>query len=140
MADTSVFMDKELMPTDKDLAAKLGKTYALWKQLHDFVLNHYPKGLCEWNYGGKKFGWSYCIKDKKRAIVYLLPRDGFFKAAFVFGDAAVKEIEGSDIAPDIKKELAEAAKYAEGRGIRIDVKNDLIVEDIKKLVEVKLKH
>ena len=33
--------------------------------------------------------------------------------------------------------LKNARKYAEGRGIKIDV-NDTLIEDIKKLVEIKL--
>ncbi len=44
----------------------------------------------------------------------------------------------SDIAVEIKNELIKARKYAEGRGIRIEVKNDLNIPDIKKLVEIKL--
>ena len=44
----------------------------------------------------------------------------------------------SDIAPEIKNELAQARKYAEGRGIGIDVKNNLNIPDIKKLLEIKL--
>ena len=44
----------------------------------------------------------------------------------------------SDIALEIKNELINARKYAEGRGIRKEVKNDLNIPDIKKLFEIKL--
>ena len=44
----------------------------------------------------------------------------------------------SDIALEIKNELINARKYAEGRGIRIEVKNNLNIPDIKKLIEIKL--
>jgi len=134
----SIFQDKATKPTKKDLIAKLDSTYNLWTRIKDFVLEKYPNGLSEWNYPGKKYGWSYRIKDKRRAIIYFLPRDKYFKVAFVFGQKAVDTIMESDISLEIKNELQQAKKYAEGRGIRIDVNNDLILPDIKKLVEVKL--
>ena len=138
MDDISIFSDKAIKPTDKDLIERLGSTYNLWIQIHDFVMEKYPGGLAEWNYPGKKYGWSYRIKDKKRAIIYFLPRDKYFKVAFVFGQKATDVVSESDISREIKSELEQATKYAEGRGIRIDIENDLIIGDIKKLVEIKL--
>ncbi len=38
----------------------------------------------------------------------------------------------------IKVELKNARKYAEGRGIRIDVKSAKDVENVRKLVEIKV--
>lgn len=140
MEDISIFMDKAIKPTDKDLIENLDSTYELWKQIHEFVLEKYPNGLAEWNCPGKKYGWSYRIKDKKRAIIYFLPRDKYFKVAFVFGQKATDIVLESNISSGIKTELEQATKYAEGRGIRIDIKNDSILPDIKQLVEIKLKN
>jgi hypothetical protein len=140
MDDISVFPEKTAKPTDKDLADKLDHKYELWKQIHDMVLSKYPGGLAEWNYPGKKYGWSFRIKDKRRAIIYLLPRNQYFKVAFVFGDKAVHEIMESKISNDIKTAIGQATKYAEGRGIRIDVKDDSIIWDIGKLIDIKLKN
>ncbi|PKP32214.1 MAG: hypothetical protein CVT99_05580 [Bacteroidetes bacterium HGW-Bacteroidetes-16] len=138
MEDSSVFPDITAKPTDKDLAEKLDSKYELWKQIHDMVLSKYPNGLAEWNYPGKKYGWFFRIKDKKRAIIYLLPRNQYFKVAFVFGDKAVNEIMKSKISNDIKTEISQATKYAEGRGIRIDVIDDSIIFDIEQLIDIKL--
>jgi hypothetical protein len=69
-----------------------------------------------------------------------LPREGFFKVAFVFGQKAADDVLQSDIHEKIKTELQSAKVYAEGRGIKIDVKGEEIVADIKKLVDIKLKH
>ena len=44
----------------------------------------------------------------------------------------------SSISLEIKNELKQATKYAEGRGIRIDMKNDSILPNIKRLIEIKL--
>jgi hypothetical protein len=138
MSELSVFPDKAMVPADKDVKEKLGPKYELWKRIHDFVLDKYPDGICEWNFPGKKYGWSYRIKDNKRAIIYFLPRDRYFLVAFVFGDKAVKEVMGSSISYKIKEDLNNARKYAEGRGVRIDINDETILPDIERLIEIKL--
>ena len=140
MDNASIFLDKTVKPTDKDLAEKLAVTYDLWKRLHDLVLSKYPKGIADWNFPGKKYGWSFRIKDNRRALIYFLPRDQFFKVAFVFGDKAINDIMKTGISDKIKEELEQARKYAEGRGIRIDIKDDSIFPDIEQLIEIKLRY
>lgn len=44
----------------------------------------------------------------------------------------------SHIANSIKTELDSAKVYAEGRGIRIDVVDKMIISDIKELIDIKL--
>lgn len=140
MDDISVFMDKAVIPTDKDLDEKLDSSYKLWIQIKSMVMEMYPAGLAEWNFPGKKYGWSYRIKDKRRAIIYFLPRDKYFKVAFVFGQKATDKVLESDISEVIKTDLEQARKYTEGRGVSIDIKNDLTISDIRKLIEIKLTH
>ena len=138
MEDISIFTDKSVIPNDNDLVTNLGATYSLWMQIREFVYQQYPKGVEDWNFPGKKYGWSFRIKDKKRAILYLLPRNNYFKVAFVFGQKALDQIIESTIADSIKNELLAAKKYAEGRGIGIDVKDESNIPDIQKLIQIKL--
>ena len=86
----------------------------------------------EWFYSGKKRGWSYRIKDNKRAIIYLQPRDKFFKVSFAFGQKATDTILESDISLEIKNDLKQAKVYKEGWGIQIEVTNEEILNDIEK--------
>jgi hypothetical protein len=46
----------------------------------------------------------------------------------------------SNISSDILTGLQQARKYAEGRGIQIGIKNDLIIPDIKQLIKIKLQN
>ena len=134
----SIFVDKNLKPTTKDLEKGLGDTFHIWKSFEDFTKKNYPDATCEWNFSGEKFGWSYRIKDKKRVLIYLLPRDRFFKTAFVFGQKATSQIMESDISESIKTELKIAKANAEGRGIRIEIKDQSNFEDIQKLIKIKI--
>lgn len=134
----SIFTDKNLKPTVDDLENGMGNTYHIWKDIEDFTKSKYENAICEWNFSGEKFGWSYRIKDNKRVLIYLLPRDQFFKTAFVFGEKALAQIFESDVSDTIKTELYDAKKYAEGKGIRIEVRNLSDMKDIQKLVIFKI--
>ncbi len=138
--DTSVFTNKAVVPGDGDLFVELKATYDLWNTIRNYVHTAYPGAVDEWNYSGQKFGWSFRIKDKKRVIVYLLPREGYFKTAFVFGQKATNAILDSTIDKQIREELQSAKVYAEGRGIRIDVRDSQVLEDVKRLIAIKLAH
>ncbi len=138
--DHSIFMDKSQVPTDVDLQAALGENYKLWMEIRDRVFEKYPTGTEEWNFPGKKYGWSFRIKDKKRAIIYLLPREGAFLAAFVFGGKAFNVIKESEVSAKIISDLESARVYAEGRGIRIPVPDSSVLDDIFRLIDIKLAH
>jgi len=136
--DTSVFMDQGIIPGNDDLKRVLNNTYDLWNSICEFVHEVTPHATEEWKFSGKKFGWSFRINDKKRVLVYLLPREGYFKVAFVFGQKATDAILASSIAENIREELQSAKVYAEGRGIRMDVREIADLSDIKHMVTIKL--
>jgi hypothetical protein len=116
--DINIFTDKAQKPEITDLMQTLAETFPLRLKIRKFVLEKYPTGIEEWNFPGAKYGWSFRIKDKKQAIVYFLPSDGFFKVAFVFGTRAMNEIIASDISEVLRTDLQNARVYAEGRGFR----------------------
>ncbi|MDP4238280.1 MAG: DUF3788 domain-containing protein [Bacteroidota bacterium] len=136
--DKSIFMNKQVIPTHNDLAGALADTCDLWQRIVDYVHLKYPAAVDEWNYSGANYGWSFRTKDKKRAIIYLLPRDGYFKAAFVFGQKATDRILESQVSEAIKSELNSARIYAEGRGIRIEITDKTVIKDIKALIDIKI--
>jgi hypothetical protein len=138
--DISIFVDKKMIPTTENLIESLTGTYELWKDLTGYVHLKYPSAVDEWKYSGDKYGWSFRIKDKKRVILYLLPRDKFFITAFVFGQKATDAVMNSQISDKIKSELESARVYAEGRGIRLDILNETILNDLRTLIDIKISH
>ena len=134
----SIFTDKVVIPSDAALEKALGSTYTLWRQIAEHVMAIDPQATKEWKYPGDKYGWGFRISDKKRVLVYLLPRDGFFRVAFVFGQKAIDTIMKSTVSEPVKEELRTAKVYAEGRGIRIEVRDEAPVKDIRNLVEIKI--
>lgn len=138
--DISIFTDKSNIPTPEELEKAIESTIHNWNEIADYAHKKRPKAIDEWNYPSKNYGWSFSVKDKKQTIVYLLPREGYFKMAFMFRQKAYDTIMASDIDSAIKKELADAKVYVEGRGIRIEVKDDVVLKDIKKLIDIKVEN
>lgn len=138
--DISIFTDKKIMPVDDDLRRSLGNRYDIWQALTGYVHLKYPAAIDMWNYTGDKYGWSFRIKDKKRVIVYLLPRDRIFKVVMIFGQRATDAIMNSQVDEGIKTELASAKVYVEGRGIRLDILNEVNLNDLKTLIDIKISH
>lgn len=138
--ETSIFTDKAKTPDNAMLCEALGDLYPAWVEIRDYVFKVYPKSIEEWNSPGQKYGWIFRIKDKKRAIIYLLPREKYFLAAFVFGEKATADALGSDIAREFKDVIESARVYAEGRGFRIEVRDRAILKDIKKMIAIKISH
>lgn len=134
----SRFMDKGSEPSVKDLMVALGDTFEIWSDLVKYSCQLYPKASQKWHFSGDKFGWSFRISDPKRVLVYLLPRDAFFKVALVFGQKASDDILKSNMSESIRQEIRKAKAHAEGRGIRIDVRDKAIIGDIKELVRIKI--
>lgn len=135
----SIFIDKNKTPDDSDLKLGLKDCYKLWKELENYTLDCDTQNKPLWKFTSEKFGWGFQIKDKKRTIVYLLPRDKYFKVGLVFGKKAVEKIMSTKIHDSIKKLINDAPEYAEGKGIRIDINDESQLNDIKALIEIKIK-
>lgn len=134
----SVFTEPGTEPTDADLQRELGETLKLWQDVEQYTLSLSPKFKREWKFTGKNYGWSFRISDSKRVVIYMLPREGFFKVGMVFGAKAADLVLKSNVSPEIKKELSAARVYAEGRGIRLEIKDASLIKDIKELIGIKI--
>lgn len=67
-----------------------------------------------------------------------LPRAGGFLAAFGFGDKALAAIRAGKFPPAVMELIASARKYAEGTGVRLEVKGPKDVDVVKKLAAIKV--
>ena len=134
----SIFDDKTTEPTAQKLARALGESNGLWKEIKKHLKAEYGELTEEWRFYGAKSGWILKTLRKKRNLFFFIPIEGSFKISFVFGDKAVAAVEKSDLPEKLITELKNARKYAEGRGLKIEVKSPADVENIKKLVAIKV--
>lgn len=136
----SIFDNKKNLPDQKELLSVLENTYKHWTEIKEFLKEEYSEVTGEWKYVGKNYGWGFRLRDKKRVVVYLTPCDGYFKFSILFCEKATAEALNSNISKETKINIESSKVYAEGRGIRIDVKDSKPIKDIKKLIVIKLQH
>ena len=136
----NAFAGRETKPTEKALASVLGESLALWKQLVADLKRDLMLDAAEWHTSSVKLGWSLRLQKKKRNIVYLGPRDGFFLAAFALGEKAVTAARKSALPPEVLKIIADAKRYAEGTAVRVDVRQPADIEVVKTLAKIKIEN
>ena len=134
----SALDDKARKPRPADLAETLGRSYTHWKSLAAHLDREFPPLTQEWNFSGAKWGWSMRLKQKKRTVLYMTPCKAHFLVGFVLGEKAVKAALESDLPDSILTVIDEAKKYAEGRGVRIEIRNTKDLKIIKGLAEIKM--
>ena len=121
----NVFTDKSVKPNDLLLSEVLGTKYKYWDEIRTSLRNSYEGLIEEWKYYGQKYGWSLKLLLKKRNLFFFTAYKKYFIIGFVFGDKAVSIIEKSDLPKNMIDELKNAKKYAEGRGLRVEIKKRL---------------
>jgi hypothetical protein len=134
----SVFVDRSEPPDDKELKGALGKTYALRTDLQKAIAGQHAPLTIEWGCASKSAGWGLRLKKEKRAVLYMTPCKGYFLASFALGEKAVKLAHESGLPASVLKVIDEAPKYAEGRGVRFEVRTKSDVQNILKLVAVRM--
>lgn len=136
----NAFAGRSDPPTEKTLAEALGPTLPLWKGLVADLREALKIDLVEWHSTSAKYGWSLRLQLKKRNIVYLGPRQGWFVAAFALGDRAVAVARKSDLPQEVIQNINTSKRYAEGTAVRIDVKTPADVEVVKILSKIKIEN
>ncbi len=133
----SAFDDKSRPPRDDDLAVMLGSTFVFWNELKRLIASRFASLSMEWGFTSKKTGWGLRLKQGKRVILYMTPRHGYFLASFALGEKAVKAAHESDLPVLVLEVIDSARKYAEGRGVRLQVRTAEDVLSVEKLAVIK---
>ena len=136
----NAFIDKPKKPTEAELTAALGPAKALWDQLLAGLADERNLTVQEWNSYSRKAGWSLRLKLKDRNILYLTPCEGCFFVSFALGDKAVEAARQSRLPQSVIKTINDAKRYAEGTGVRMEMKKPKDIEVVKQLAAIKLAH
>jgi hypothetical protein len=136
----NAFIGKPKQPTAAELTAALGPARALWDQLLAGLAGEHNLTVQEWNSYSRKAGWSLRLKLKDRNILYLTPCRECFFVSFALGDKAVAAARQSRLPQSVIKIINEAKRYAEGTGIRMEMKKPKDIGIAKQLAAIKLAH
>ena len=134
----SIFDDKTSPPQENDLRAALGDTYPLWNRLQEQVSTRFAPVTLEWGYSSTTTGWGLRLKKQKRAILYMTPGRGYFLASFVLGGKAVQAAHDSPLPAALLAAIDAAPQYAEGRGVRLEIRTAADLRGAETLAGIKM--
>jgi hypothetical protein len=133
----SAFFDKELPPTDRQVASILGATAPLWESVMTKITEQLPAVRTSWGFTSKATGWSLRVKLDEHILVYLTPTEGCFLASLGLSETAVEAAKTAKLPQSMLAVIEAAPAYAEGRGVRFPVRNTNDVTVVLKLVALK---
>jgi hypothetical protein len=121
-----------------DLSSLLGKTKKQWDALMGFLAER--QGIVpEWKFYGEKHGWQVKLTTKKRALAYLIPRQGHFTAALALRRQAIAALRENGLPELLVRSIESAKESSEGKPARLEITGPDELALLKKLLEVKLK-
>lgn len=134
----SIFDDKSKPPKEAELASALKDSFVFWNELKKLIALRFKPLSTEWGFASKTTGWGLRLKNKDRTILYMTPCEGHFLASFALGEKAVKAAHEDDLPVPVLRIIDNAKKYAEGRGVRLEVRNGRDVRSVEKLAVIKM--
>jgi hypothetical protein len=133
----SAFDDASHQPGTDEVLGVLGSAAEPWAALVAHVTERHAPVVELWNHGAKS-GWTLRLKRKERIVAYLTPQRGAFVVGLVLGEKAVGIARDSGL-PDAVMEAVDAApRYAEGRGLRLQVANAEDLRAVEQLIDAKM--
>lgn len=124
-------------PSDAGLRATLGASHAAWTRLLEAIAERIGPLDPLWARSSAKAGWSLRVRRGGRVIVYLSPRDGHFLVSFALGEKAVAAARARKLPAAVLETIEAAPRYAEGRGVRFEVRGTRDVAALASLAEAK---
>jgi hypothetical protein len=134
----SAFLDRGSPPSERALVAILGKGNGLWAALRAHLTSDFAPLSETWSFSGKSHGWILQLRQKQRTVLYMVPCPGYFVASFALGEKACSAADGSGLPTRLLEIIQHAPKYAEGRGVRIEVRNKKDLAHVQALALIKM--
>lgn len=135
-----VFPDKSQQPTLDDFVAVIGRAAKAWARIGERLEAAHGPLRFEWKHYGKASGWTLKVFKGTRNLCFVGPRVDAFVVSFVMGNAAVAAVERTSLPAPLVAELVGARKYAEGRGVRVEVRTLTDADHVIALAGIKAAH
>jgi hypothetical protein len=126
-------------PTEKIMLRLIGAKAPLWSELRDYLAAHYGGHVPVLSVGKKEYDWTIRYRKGGKTLVTLLPEKNNFCVLVVLGREEVARARDMALNPTVKKILATAKQYHDGRWLWIRPGNRKDVESVKALLIVKRK-
>ena len=137
--DKLLFADKEQIPTEEMIFSHIGDSRIHWETIFRHIQNDFPEFISEWRYYNDGKRWLLKTTRKAKTIFWLSVIQDCFIITFYFGDKAEPAILASAISDSFKDSFRNGKTFGKIRAITVQVENGNDVENVKSLIELKLR-
>ena len=136
----SAFTDKNHQPSEEELRLTLAEAHAAWARLIELVTSWVTPLSLVWGFTSASTGWGLRLKRGERVIVYMTPGQKQFLVSFVLGEKAAAAAHAAKLPAAVLQTIDAAPRYAEGRGVRFEVRHTREVTPLAVLAQIKSEH
>lgn len=114
----------------------------LWIELQSFIEDVYHiKPIMNYSRCSAQKGWNLKYKKSGKSLCVLYPMDNYFIALVVIGDKEMTETEAylPQASSEIQALFAKTRFAAGGRWLMISVTSERILDDVKNLIQIRVK-
>jgi hypothetical protein len=134
-----VFCDKHSEPSLPEINITVGPRLPLWDELIGTIRERYtPLEDLKFLYG-KEYGWGIRFRMKGQLLTSLYPTEGGFTVQINLNPADIDTALGMQPGKNVQQAIARANPYPEGRWLFIPVESSADLEDIYRLLELRVK-
>jgi hypothetical protein len=134
-----VLGDKSVYPTEDFLFSIIGDKKVVWQKIMNHVNQNYKDITEEWRYYNDGKQWLFKVQLKKKTIFWIGVLQDTFRITFYFGNKAEPVIVNSNLPDKMKNDFVSGKKYGNIRAISIRISGAGDLENIYKLVDLKVK-
>jgi hypothetical protein len=134
-----VLGDKSIYPSDEILFSIIGDKKIVWQKILSYAKDNYKDVTWEWRFYNDGKQWLFKMQQKKKTLFWIGVLKDTFRITFYFGKKAEPLIEGSQLPQKIKDGFREAKSYGLIRPITTVITGISDLENIQKLIDIKVK-
>jgi len=137
--EKTVLSDKSIVPTDDFIFSIIRERKVHWLRIMNYLSENYPDASGTWNYYNDGKQWLFKYVRKKKTIFWASLLIDTFRITFYLGNKAESVIENSDLPVSIKEEFKTAKRYGLVRPVTLIIWNEADVDNVLKMVVLKVK-
>ena len=131
----------EKIPTEEELLSIMGEEkFKIWSEINGFIEKNYNVEFM-WDKGGKTGLFELKYRKSGKTLCALYPRQLGMRILIILGKVERDKFENSinEFTQYMKDFYDNTHQYHDGKWLYLDLLNDELIEDIKKLLLIKKK-
>ncbi len=133
-------LNKDSVPTDREIIDTIGDSSDLWSFLHEFISKSYDFNR-ELAFFSKNYGWTVRYRKHRKTLISCFPEDGAFSVLLVLGKKEAESV--CQIRNELNQSLLSVFdttdQLHDGRWLWIRVKDRDVLDSVIKVLMVKRK-